>query len=505
MIRRIAALVLLLWSGRAAAQTPVIRLEDAGPGVGPELLARALSAPHDVVAPAAERFLVSRASAHPRTIIVLGRDAVVEGRVQGDVIVVAGDLYMHPGGEITGSAVSIGGGVYESMLATVGGSVKAFRGFTYDITPTPDAFALRYRALESVPQPGLSFGGLFGLTLPTYDRSNGLSVGIAPRHTFAGTPLVLTPRVTYRSQLGRIDPSVSAEYAVDRRTLVTAAAGIETRTNERWIRSDLVNSAVFFATGIDARNYYRAAFADARASRSFESVTGVFTPYLGVSVERGRSVRPDTGANGGPWTVVERKDGERERRLRVNPRVNHGTIASVRGGGAWTWSSGATVADARLDGEVSPLTPSNMGAGTASSAFGQLTFDGGISFPTFGAQSLAFAGHAVGTTGSAPRQRWSYVGGSGTVSTMELLEEGGDQVVFLEATYLIPLDAVQLPFAGSPVIGLRQVLAGAASGGFPALHQASGVRVYLSRAYGEFMLDPSTRRGRAGVGIDFGR
>ena len=129
MIHRIAMLLLLLWSGRLVAQTPAIRIDDAGPGVGPEILARALAAPHSVVGPGTTRYVVSRA-AESQSLIVLSRDVVVEGRVRGDLVVVGGDLYMHPGGSITGAATVIGGGIYESTLATISGPARAFRDFT---------------------------------------------------------------------------------------------------------------------------------------------------------------------------------------------------------------------------------------------------------------------------------------------------------------------------------------------------------------------------------------
>ena len=51
----------------------------------------------------------------------------------------------------------------------------------------------------------LDFPGLFGLGFPGYDRANGLSVPVSA--SFAvNSRITLDPRVTYRSQLGRIDP-----------------------------------------------------------------------------------------------------------------------------------------------------------------------------------------------------------------------------------------------------------------------------------------------------------
>ena len=153
MIRR-ALLLALFWGGGARAQSPVtVRLDDAGPGAGPAFLARALAAPHTVVGPGSTPALLSRDSTFRRTVIVLGRDATVEGSVTGDVIVIAGDLHIRPGAPVSGRAVAIGGGVYESALAHVSRGAVVYRDFTYDIAPTPGGFALRYRSLVEAPTP----------------------------------------------------------------------------------------------------------------------------------------------------------------------------------------------------------------------------------------------------------------------------------------------------------------------------------------------------------------
>ena len=148
MIGRISGVALLLAVGAFDARAQVaVEVRNAGTGPGPQILTRALAGPRTVIAPAASEYLVRRDSAFPQTLIVLGRTVVVEGTVHGDLIVVGGDLYMHPGGQIDGVAVAIGGGVYESMLAHVTGGVRAFRDFTYDIAPVGTGYSLAYRSL----------------------------------------------------------------------------------------------------------------------------------------------------------------------------------------------------------------------------------------------------------------------------------------------------------------------------------------------------------------------
>src|SRR5262249_42291722 len=84
LIRTLALLGLLL-AGRvmaAAAQGTVVRIDDAGPGIGPRILTDVLRRPYSVVPQGVDRFVVARTSENPRTLVVLGRDVVIEGRVQ---------------------------------------------------------------------------------------------------------------------------------------------------------------------------------------------------------------------------------------------------------------------------------------------------------------------------------------------------------------------------------------------------------------------------------------
>ena len=190
--------------------------------------------------------------------------------------------------------------------------------------------------------------------------------------------------------------------------------------------------------------------------------------------------------------------------LRPNPAVNNGVIASAIAGTNVEWNAAGIVARAGLGIEAGGLTPDSIAGVPESEArrFVQATFDGAISFPTFGLQSLRFEGHAVVTSrGTTPLQRWAYLGGSGTISTLDLLSLGGDQLIYFDGRYSIPIERLQLPLVGSPVVTLRDAFGGAAVGSFPTIHQAIGVRLSVSLAYFEYMIDPVTRRHHVGYGF----
>ena len=509
MSRRAALLALLTWGGVAHAQVaraPItVELRDAGPGIGPAILERALAGPHLIIPPDSQLVLLRRDSVYRTTVIVLGRDAVVEGSVSGDLIVVAGDLYMHPGGSITGHAITIGGGVYESTLATIGGGAQAFRDFTYDIAATARGFVLSYQPLvgRQAASP-VEWPGIYGVGIPSYDRANGLSLGFGPRIRPAGASIVVEPRVTYRSQLGRIDPILTVTDSLDRRTFVQVTGQRGTFSNDVWIWSDLVNSAEFVLFGHDARNYYRATRGDLVLARRWEGVSWTVEPRIGGRFEKATSVRPDSGAEGGPFTLFNQDD--HDDRLRPNPAVEGGRIGSGLVGATLDWDDQGIVATSRAALEVGQWSAGAPIDSSRRSTFGQVTFDGSISFPTFGTQTFRFDAHAILTShGAIPRQRWGYLGGPGTLPTLDLLELGGDQLLFFDARYNIPINHVQLPLGGSPTVTLREVLGGADRGRLPTLEQALGIRLSLSLFYGELLLDPVRHHVHVSGGISMAR
>jgi hypothetical protein len=514
VIRRLSLAVALLVAHTVTARAQVaIQLRDVGPGVGPEILASAVAAPHTVLPPVSGQRLIRGDSIYARTVIALGSTVIVEGTIHGDLLVVGGDLFMHPGGRIDGRAIAIGGGVYESTLAHTGG-VLAFRDFTYDIEPVAGGFALSYHpfSISADTTATFSLPGVKGFGIPTYDRINGLSLGFEPLFRVPNSPIRIEPRVTYRSHLGKLDPSVSAGMLLDRRTALRLNAGRGTYTNDAWIWSDLVNSGEFALVGDDTRNYYRATRADLSVARRFESAASTLQPYVGARVERGSSLPRDSGATSAPWTLFSRHDPDDARR--PNARIDEGTIVSAVAGARYDWTAeGGIIGAAKVDGEVggfSARSASGVSCADAGSchpsSFGQLTLDGSITFPTFGLQALTLDLHVVATAASqTPRQRYAYLGGPGTISTLELLEQGGDQLLFLDGRYTIPFSRVVLPLIGSPTVTVREVLAGAAVKRFPTLAQGTGARIAAGFLYFEFLVDPVHGHATKGFGVSIAR
>lgn len=324
-----------------------------------------------------------------------------------------------------------------------------------------------------------------GLRVPSYDRVNGVSIPFGPRVRLPGGVVELDPTVTYRSHLGKFDPALAAAIRFGRNDELKVDGGIGTFTNDAWIRSDLLNSLAALGVGSDSRNYYRSD----RVSATFEHTipAGAWTTALsaGAQHEFDWSTGIHTAHTSAPWSFFGRKDSLKMRR--INPPIQQGHLTSGLAGAKVGYEQDAvkgTVA-ARLERAFD-----SPDIGEQDGKFTQLTVDAKVGFPTFGLQSFAFRGHAVAGN-DAPAQRFAYLGGAGTLATVDLLALGGDRLLFVEGEYRIPLSAPVLPFVGPPVISLSYSAGAAGVGALPDLIQNIGVGVGLKIVKIQYHIDPN--------------
>src|SRR5207342_1975829 len=111
----------------------------------------------------------------------------------------------------------------------------------------PGGYMLDYRPTTAEKQtPFFQLAGLSGLLMPSYDRVDGLSLPVGVLLTAADGMLEAEASVTYRSRLGEYDPGVKVKIAPGRSIYFEGFAGRDTRTNDSWNYSDLINSATTF-------------------------------------------------------------------------------------------------------------------------------------------------------------------------------------------------------------------------------------------------------------------
>ncbi len=492
-MRRTALTLLLCAPALAGAQDVVVR---TGAGHNSAEFIREAMAQRHVIIRGSGKLELPRDSTITSTLIVIGRPTYLASAVQGNVVVIGGDLFLRPGVDVAGHAVAIGGTVAPTALGRVGGRIESYRDDIYDVTQGSDSVLLDLRAAEMPhdPVPLVQTAGIYGVLIPSYDRVDGLSLPFGALVTVPGGTVALEPAVTYRSRLGAWDPSVTATVNEGGDIHFAGRAGYFTRTNDAWNYTDLVNSVTSFFGGLDTRNYFRSKTGEGRFFAAVVRPGLSIEPFIGARYE---SVSPITAA-ANVFSVRGKKSDERF--ARINPLVDAGTIGSGLLGAQLYDTLG--VVTSRLHAEVEKSFTTVSGTG----GFTQLTLDGRVGFPTFGTQSLRIRAHAVGTVGdSVARARYAYLGGSGTLPVLELLELGGTELLFIESRYMIPLPGVALPLVGSPTLTLRHIMGSAGVDSLPRLEQEVGVGIGLSALRLDFTKAVNGRRGhKFSIGISLG-
>lgn len=330
-----------------------------------------------------------------------------------------------------------------------------------------------------------------GLRIPAYDRVDGLSLPWGPVINLPGGRVRIDPIVTYRSNLGEVDPAGTMQIAFGRFDSLEIFVGRGTFTNDSWIRSDLINSLAAIGVGSDARNYFRAKRATGELSHSFRRDAFVIAPMIGALHE----IDWSTGVHGvddqdvgAPWSFFGRTDDLRMRRF--NPVISPGHITSGLAGLRGRYERDELTGS--FEGRVEHSFDEPAAADNRH--FTQATIDAKANFPTFGLQSFEFRGHALASGGNTPPQRFGYLGGAGTLATVDLLALGGDRLLFVEGEYHVPLTRPLLPFVGAPVISLRYAAGSADVGRLPDFIQNIGVGLGVKLVKVEYHIDPNYHR-----------
>lgn len=212
--------------------------------------------------------LISSGSEIAGPVVVLGGPVTLAGSIQGDLVVINGDLRLGPDAIVNGTVTVVGGNLDAQEGARVSGRTHHFR--------EPLRFRHHGGALVHAPEPGteLSAGRefAFGRTdivlavRGAYNRVEGLPVSAGPRIQLGrSNPTLLEGLVIYRSSSGlRIDPD-ELGYSVRAEQFVggghTARFGVrlfsEVVPIEQWGLSDSENSLATFLLHRDYRDAYR--------------------------------------------------------------------------------------------------------------------------------------------------------------------------------------------------------------------------------------------------------
>jgi hypothetical protein len=370
-------------------------------------------------------------------------------------------------------------------------------------TPVPPASGVdtSYASYANYDEGPISLPLGIGFRIPGYNRVDGLVLPWGPLISFADDRVRIDPTITYRSHIGKIDPFAKINFKSASGVGLEIAGGRSTATNDDWIRSDLVNSVTALGVGSDSRNYFRADRGWASLSHQIVHSGFVITPSVGVQTENDWSTGSPVKHTNAPWSFFGRTDSLKM--WRPNPLIAKGHVSSALGRVAVEYATDDV--NAMIDGRVehafdAPPTCGLIGGDVPfcdnrSGDFTQVTIGSKVSFPTFGAQRFDFRGHAVITPGNvAPPQRFAYLGGAGTLATVDLLAIGGDRLFYVEGEYSIPIEPIVLPVVGNPVVSARYAAGAAGVGGLPDLIQNIGVGLGVRFLKAEYHIDPNYKK-----------
>lgn len=477
MIKRLVLACLLLAAPAARLGAQVVEVRGAE-GTAAGTLAREIAARGQYVLIARDTILPKTFRA-PGDLVVLDADVRLEGTVAGDVAVLGGDLFLRPGSRIGGRIALVGGDVYPSGLATYGDILDAPAARGVRAEPTPEGALVE--ALEPPPPPLVSLPGLFGVRAPTYDRVDGLTLGISALVRLV--PRIpgptLTPFVTLHTGRGDFGGGAELEVPLSDDVELSVLAARDTWTNEEWIRGDLANSLAAFFVGSDVRNYHESDLVSLQVERVGPLLPEVgrwaFAPRVGLRASRDRSLDVST-----TWALLGEMD-------RPNPAIDPGTVASAYAGTAVAWRGLSASLEGTAEVEWAP-------GGVGDFDFLHARLGGTWQMLALRDHRLFVRGRGlVAIGGGAPRQRWSIVGGPGTLPTYGTGEFRGDRLVFFDTGYGIPLRRVQLPFVGMPELQLRYAtgVAWASGESMPDWGQNLGAGLRFSFVGVEVWVDPA--------------
>lgn len=404
--------------------------------------------------------VLARADTVRGSVLVLEASVRVSGRIEGDVYVVDGDLFLRTGGSVGGDVAVLGGGFYDSDLAEVEGRITYRPNERIRVRPSRGDYEV---ITEVEPRPYVELDGTYGVHIPVYQRVDALVLGWGGllRAPYTSGRPELEGIIRYTTGPERFEGSVRASWYLSDRVRVGLAASRATRTNDGWIRPTWYNSLATLVAEDDARDYHRADRA------AIELEWRAPTPPLwedapewrlalsgGWEEARSRAARDiwtlfgdDDEVSGG----VDPAPGFPH----PNPAIDDGDL--YFGTAAFEWDSRGRSGRTAFGVGLEAAHDDDIEGGD----FSFLLAEARVS-----ARRATSWGHAwdvfviarAELAGTLPGQRYSTIGGVGTIPTLDLRSRRGPRLVYADASYAIPI-------LGLPTLGGLDAFVRASAGG----------------------------------------
>jgi hypothetical protein len=328
MLLRLSLIVVLVTAGDLPAQdpaapTPPPATWDLPDAVAEEVIQRLNDPAVDV---REGDVSVTASSPVVSDLAIVEGDLSVAGSINGDVIVVNGDIELLPGASITGN-LTVLGGVLTRNEGRVGGEI-----ITYAQLLTFERMAGRFR-LVLAPRIAAAEAERAGssdfliATGKSYNRVEGMPIAFGPRlETEGSNPFRLQALGIYRSEIGlRFDPAemgyfVRAEQFIGGHREYRVGAELYSLIDpiEEWQVTDLESGLATFLFHRDFRDHY---------ARQGWSLTADWEPAgrpHRIHIEN-RWESHDTRVVGSPWSLFRNAEA-----WRPQPIIAEGSFASIR-------------------------------------------------------------------------------------------------------------------------------------------------------------------------------
>lgn len=370
-------------------------------------------------------------------LLVLEATVRSSATMQGSVYVVGGDLFLRPGARVGGELLALGGGLYRSERSVVEGEVTYRPNLFLRAVPMEGGWEILHPQEERRP---LELTGLYGLHLPSYQRVDGVTLGWGASARAVGLPAQpeLSVDARFHTQgTGQGEGTLTLSLNPTGGIRVSAMAERSTRTMDQWIRGDATNSLSYLLGLDDFRDYYQSERVRLEVA---STASRAWSPSVWVEGEEAASL------DARPLWILFDDDED----VRPNPAIDPGR----------TWAAGIDLSfrrrtgDSRLTARIGAAASDSTVAGDFSYLLGEANV--GYQGPGFGSHRVEVYGIArADVAGELPRQRWSALGGTGTLPALETLALKGPRLLFASVTYLVPIETLRAPVLGPPRLFVR--------------------------------------------------
>lgn len=480
------ALALLASAGSASAQKRVT-IRGYGEADLDAVLRSMLRNPHTLVT---QDRLVARNDTLRGDVLVVRARLIVEGTVIGNVVGVDANMYFRPNSVVNGTVTNVAGGFYpseQSRIASVDNRPLA----PYHVRESGDELIIE----GTNSRPALKLGGIFGFQNPAYNRVDGVRLEFGPTlllPPFGGVEPSIFGSIGYATERGDLIKRAGIGFERNRSTLRFGWEDEITVSNDLWIRSELKNSLSAIGNGKDYLDYYAAQRVYGEFNRTLERGTRTTRYWIRGQREDASPLRA-----GSPWSVLEPDS------VRPNRQVTESSITSLIVGVESEWSAPTTVWE--IEGWVetagSDLVASDF-------AFNMYAVSALYAMRAIANHTLEIEGNFRGPlpgTDGLPLQRWTHVGGSGTLYTEQIAAFQGDRLFMVESEYTIPFsEKLRIPIIGLPMFRLMHNIGMAwTQDDDRDFEQNIGARLEFTVLFARYVVNPRNGDSKWSAGLTF--